>query len=102
MHPRPPLLGTKSGTLLEPPPPDVEPPEYEGVYDCRGAEYDCCVWLWAAAASAAAWAAASCSAASCSAFALASASAFSFCPFQCVFTSSQCAFPFIGIINLAD
>ena len=52
------------------------------VYDCRGAEYDCCVWLWAAAASAAAWAAASCSAASCSAFALASASAFSFAAFE--------------------
>ena len=55
VQPYPPLLGTKSGTLLPEPPPDVEPPEYEGVYDCwgaeyegaydcRGAEYDCCVW----------------------------------------------------------
>lgn len=68
MHPRPPLLGTKSGTLLEPPPLDVEPPEYEGVYDCCGAEYDCCVWACAAA----------CAAASSSALRCASSSAFVF------------------------
>ena len=66
MHPRPPLLGTKSGTLLEPPPLDVEPPEYEGVYDCCGAEYDCCICVWA------------CAAASSSALRCASSSAFVF------------------------
>ena len=77
MHPNPLLTGTKSGTLLEPPPLDVEPPEYEGVYDCCGAEYDCCgaeydccICVWACAAA--------CAAASSSALRCASSSAFVF------------------------